>query len=123
MRGKLCIDKAYEDIVEYFKGKLGEVKEVSKLDEDTSIVDFTSSDILILRMDLVEEITHPGIMSLQTLALDVILNGKKLLSKRFEGDEKIILRMCDNLKYSLPHLLEGFNNGRTRESSQEKITV
>ncbi len=124
MRKKDILEKATSDIINYFKTTLGDIERKEKLDVDTTIVDFKSSDILIIRIDLIEATVAPEMMiSLHTLSLDVILNGKRLLSKKFEGDESIIIRVCDNLKYRLEHLLEGFKDGRVGNNTQEKATV
>lgn len=114
------LEVAVKDIVKYFKGTLGDIKNREKLDNDTTIVTFKSKDILIVRADLVVNIKDEDKL---TLSLDVILNGKRLLTKKLEGDEMIIMRVCQNLKHSLDHLLEGLKDGRTRNDSQEKITI
>lgn len=124
---KSCVQnvqkKAIQEIIDCFILNLGEVEGIEAMDSNTTIVRFISSDILIINVELISQLTDVGNVSLHTLAMDVILNGKKVMSEQFEGDEMILLRMCENLAYSVVHLIGGQYNGRIGKSAPQEVNV
>ena len=112
MKELILRDKVVSQVISHFVTSLGEVKEIDHIDNQITIIRFKSSDVLTAKVCLIGNLQEGNRVPYNTLTVDIVLNGKRVFSDKYEGDEVILLRMCENLVYIMMGIMGGNKNER-----------
>lgn len=117
-----AVSKTREYIIDQLTGILGETSRINYIENDTTVVNFKSDNIVIIILDLVEKMRDSA-ESLWMLSTTIILNGKIVLQKDMNGEGVIILNISKSINNHLETLKEGVNNGNIRNFTPKKSAI